>query len=173
MTSVEFFYEGKNIIIQCNKYDIMEKIIQQFIAKVGSQSNSLAFLYNGSTITNRNLTFDQLSNIDDKNRNKMSIIVSNSLTNSSNQFIFEICEGADESMKDYAKMTILLAMQEHPHDYPKMSKIIVLKFEEKYEGDWFCSFVKEGGTTFHFYDYFLKIIYGDYKITIAKTSNSE
>ena len=171
MANVEFYYEGKNIIIQCNKYDRMEKIIQQFITKVDGKQNSLAFLYNGNTITDMNLTFDQLSNLDDKYRNKMNVIVSNSLTNSSSQFIFEICEGADESMKDYAKMAILFALKEQPHNYPEMSRIIVLKFEEKYDGNWFCSFVKEGGTTFHYYDYYMKILYGDYKITIAKTSN--
>ena len=171
MANVEFYYEGKNVIIQCNKYDRMEKIIQQFMTKVGGKQNSLAFLYNGNTITNMNLTFDQLSNLDDKYRNKMNIIVSNSLTNSSSQFIFEICEGADESMKDYAKMAILLAMQESPHNYTKMSTIIGSKFEEKYEGNWLCIFFNEGGAHFHFYDYAMKILYGDYKITIAKTSN--
>ena len=171
MANVEFYYEGKNIIIQCNKYDRMEKIIQQFMTKVGGKQNSLAFLYNGNTITDMNLTFDQLSNLDDKYRNKMNIIVSNSLTNSSSQFIFKDCVGADESMKDYAKMAILFAMQEHPHDYPKISNIIASKFEEKYEGGWSCSFVKEGGTSLNCYGYVLKILYGDYKITIAKTSN--
>ena len=171
MANVEFNYEGKEIIIQCNKNDNMEKIFQQFMAKVGGKSDTLAFLYNGSAITNMNLTFDQLSNSDDKNRNRMNILVYNSSTNFSNQFIFQDRVGADESMKDYAKMAILLAMQENPNDYPEMSKIIALKFNEKYGGNWFCSFVKEGGTYFHYYDYFLRIKYGDYKIAIAKTSN--
>ena len=170
MANVEFYYEGKNVIIQCNKYDRMEKIIQQFMTKVGGKQNSLAFLYNGNTITDMNLTFDQLSNLDDKNRNKMNIIVSHSLTNYSSQFIFKDCVGADESMKDYAKMAILFAMQEYPHDYVMISKIIHKKFEEKYEGKWLCSFVKEGGTSFSFTNYCLLILYGDYKITIAKTN---
>ena len=74
-------------------------------------------------------------------------------------------------MKDYAKMAILLAMQENPNDYPEMSKIIALKFKEKYGGNWFCSFVKEGGIYLCCFDYCLKIKYGDYKIAIAKTSN--
>ena len=171
MANVEFNYEGKDIIIQCNKYDRMEKIFQQFMTKIGKKPDTLAFLYNGSAITNMNLTFDQLSNSDDKNRNKMNILVCNSSTNFSNQFIFQDCVGADESMKDYAKMAILLAMQEHPNDYNEMSKIILIKFEEKYEGDWCCSFAKEGGACYHFYDYFLKILYGDYTIKIAKTCN--
>ena len=35
MANVEFNYEGKDITIQCNKYDRMEKIFQQFMAKIG------------------------------------------------------------------------------------------------------------------------------------------
>ena len=35
---------------------------------------------------------------------------------SSSQFIFVEEKGADESMKDFAKMTILLAIKEHPED---------------------------------------------------------
>ena len=172
MANVEFNYEGKEITIQCNKNDNMEKIFQQFMAKVGGKSDTLAFLYNGSAITNMNLTFDQLSNSDDKNRNKMNILVCNSSTNFSNQFIFQDCIGVDQSMKDYAKMAILLAMQENPSDYPEMSKMIALKFKEKYGGNWFCSFVKEGGIYLCCgFDYCLKIKYGDYKIAIAKTSN--
>ena len=66
MANVEFNYEGKDIIIQCNKYDRMEKIFQQFMTKIGKKPDTLAFLYNGSAITNMNLTFDQLSNSDDK-----------------------------------------------------------------------------------------------------------
>ena len=170
MANVEFNYEGKDIIIQCNKNDNMEKIFQQFMAKIGGKSDTLAFLYNGSAITNMNLTFDQLSNSDDKNRNKMNILVCDSSTNFSNQFVFQISENADESMKDYAKMAILFAMQESPHNYSKMSAIIGSKFEEKYEGNWLCIFFNEGGAYFHVYDYAMKILYGDYKIIIAKTS---
>ena len=171
MANVEFNYEGKEITIQCNRNDNMEKIFQQFSSKIGKKPDTLAFLYNGSAITNMNLTFDQLSNSDDKNRNKMNILVCNSSTNFSNQFVFQDCIGVDQSMKDYAKMAILLAMQENPSDYPEMSYIIVSKFEEKYGGNWFCSFIKEGSTAFRFCDYCLKIKYGDYKITIAKISN--
>ena len=47
------------------------------------------------------LTLDNLANIDDKNRNKMNILVSKSdNSSSSSQFNFLINEGADESMKE-------------------------------------------------------------------------
>ena len=152
MASVEFNYEGRNIIIQCNKYDTMGKIFRNFTSKASVNPNSIVFLYNGTSISNQNLTFDQLSNIDDKKRNKMNILVTNALLSSSPKFIFLAEEGADESMKDYAKMTILLALQEYPDDHPKKSQLIKNKFDEKYGGCWLCSFVKEGGTTFTYHN---------------------
>ena len=172
MANVEFCYEGRNITVQCNKYDTMEKIFQQFMAKAAVNSNSTVFLYNGSAITNKNLTFEQLSNNEDKIRNKMNILASNSLSNFPPQFIFLKCLGADESMKDYAKMAILLSMQEYPDEYEKKIDVILDKFEEKYGGHWSCSFMKiDGGASgFYHMGYFMKIQYGDYKISIAKTS---
>ena len=44
----------------------METIFQNFISKTGVNPNSTVFLYNGTPVTNQNLTFDQLSNIVDK-----------------------------------------------------------------------------------------------------------
>ena len=169
MATIDFYYEGKNITIQCNKYEQLAKIFQRFLIKANVGQNSVNFIYNGNIITNMSLTLEQLSNRDDKNRNKMNILVSKSLINPSSQFIFEKNTGADESMKDYAKMTILLAMQEYPDDDIKKSFLIMDKFEEKYEGFWSCSFVKDGGTAFHYFDVFMGIKYGGYKITIAKT----
>ena len=84
----------------------------------------------------------------------MNILASNSLSNFPPQFIFLKCLGADESMKDYAKMAILFALQEHPNDYPEMCRIIAHKFDEKYGGYWSCSIAKEGGSCFRCYDYF-------------------
>ena len=37
MANVEFNYEGKDITIQCNKNDNMEKIFQQFSSKIGKK----------------------------------------------------------------------------------------------------------------------------------------
>ena len=175
MASVEFSYEGRNIVIQCNEYDTMEKIFQKFATKAQVNLNSLLFLYNGTTIANKNLTFDQLSNNYDKDRNKMNILASYSLSNSAPEFIFLKCIGANESMKDYAKMAILLAMKEYPDDYEKKNELIAEKFEEKYGDYWSCSFMKfnEGSALYRYFDYFLKIKYGDYKIYIVKTSDGE
>ena len=99
----------------------------------------------------------------------MNILVTNALSSSSPEFIFTTEEGADESMKDYAKKTILLAMEEYPDDHIEKAGLIKNKFKEKYGGNWLCSFVREGGVAFVYFDYFLSIEYEDYKITIAKT----
>ena len=59
----------------------------------------------------------------------MNILVTNS---NSSQFQFVICEGADTSMKVFAKMTILLAIQEHPDDDSTKNDLIGKKFREQY-----------------------------------------
>ena len=62
MSLIEFYYEGRNILIQCNKYDTIGKILQQFIAKTAVNPNSVTFLQVGKIISNKNLNFEQLSN---------------------------------------------------------------------------------------------------------------
>ena len=174
MSIVDFYFEGKNLQIQCNKYDKMNQIFQKFYSKAGVNPNSIAFLYNGDNITNKDSTFDQLANIDDKRRNKMNILVSYLPYNSSSQFIFETVVGADESMKDFAKMVILLALKEYPdNDCYNNNKclLIVNKFHEHYGGYWCCSFFKEGESIFNYIDYFIRIRYDNYIIKIAKTSD--
>ena len=96
----------------------------------------------------------------------MNILVINSLPKTSSQFIFLRCDGADEAMKDYAKMTILLAIQEYPDDHLEKCKLIFSKFEERYGGEWNCSFMKEGSGWYHHGGLFMGIKYGDYKIII-------
>ena len=43
MALVEFHYEGRNITIQCNKYDSIGKIFQEFSSKAGVNPNSVFF----------------------------------------------------------------------------------------------------------------------------------
>ena len=175
MASVEFNYEGKSIIIQCNNYDTLDKIIQQYITKSQVAPNSVSFLYNGDLITNKYLTFDQLSNSYDKSRNKMNVLVTNSISKSPLDFKIERSIGADESMKDFAKMTILFALQKYPDDNPEQCVLIQIKFEEQYGGYWFCSKFKVGlgGIAFHRGNYFISIIYGDFKYSIFNFEKDE
>ena len=60
MALVEFYYEGRNITIQCNKYDTIGKIFQQFTSKAEVNPNSVTFLYDGKIIFNKNLNFEQI-----------------------------------------------------------------------------------------------------------------
>ena len=172
MSNVEFYFEGQNLIIQCNKSDKMKQVFQSFYSKAGINKNSVSFLYNGEDITNVESTFEQLANIDDKKRNKMNILVAN-IPNDSSQFIFERIDHGDELMKDFSKMVILLALKEHPNNYDDMSELIVTKFQNQYGGRWSCCFVKigYGGGAFLAPGslYYIKIKYGNYMIKIAQT----
>ena len=172
MSTVDFYFEGQNITVQCYKYDKMKQIFQSFYSKSGINPNSLTFIYNGEIITNGEATFEQTANSDDKNRNKMNLLVANSPNSASSEFIFENVIGADESMKDFAKMVILLAMKEHPEDDDSKIDLIHEKFKERYEGSWSCSIYKigYGSSIFNVFGCFMRIKYGNYIIKIAKTS---
>ena len=168
MTAVDFYFEGRNFTIQCNKDDKMMLLFQRFLTKISINPNSVIFLYDGNNITNTSLTFEKLLNIDDRTRNKMTILVSKVNNYSSSEFIFEKEIGADEVMKDYAKMAILFAINEFPQDDHKKCLLIIEKFEEKYKGHWNCSVIKDGDAAFYYNDYYMKIKYGNYTIKIGK-----
>ena len=171
MSSVDFYFEGQNLTIQCNRYDKMKQIFQNFYSKAGVSPNSVTFLYNGRDITNEGSTFYQLANIDDKNRNKMNILVTNIPNNSSSQFFFERGDQVDDSMKDFAKMVILFSMNEYPDDDDAKANLIVNKFQERYKRRWSCCLYKKdlGGAFFNSFGFFFWIRYDNYDIVIAKT----
>ena len=81
MANVEFIYDGKNITIQCNTNDKLEKIIRNFCNEVQKSKEELYFLYSGQIISNYNLTFFELANHVDKTRKIMSIIVIDNFDN--------------------------------------------------------------------------------------------
>ena len=168
MATVNFNFNGNNIIIQCNTYDKMKDIYSRFSTKACISSQSFIFLYNGKNVTNTESTFGELMNVVDKDRNKMNILASLKENCSSSDFIFEEEIGADESMKDYAKMAILLAINNYPEDDHQKCRLIMEKFEEKYNGYWSCSFIKIGDSSTYYQDYYLKIRYKDYTIKISK-----
>ena len=175
MSSVDFHFEGNKITIQCNNYDKMKQIFQKFFVKVNAEPDTVIFLYDGNKITNKELTFNQLSNSDDKKRNKMNILVYNSFKRPSSEFIFINNYGIDESMKDYAKMAILLAFKEYPDDGMKRCELIQSKFEKKYEGGWICfMYIVDKGNFFgRFFNYQMVIKYNGYKIIIGRTSKEK
>lgn len=87
MSQVVFSYNGQNIIIQCNLYELIYEIFQKFSTKANKDLNSLYFLYNGDIISNQFITLDEIMNRDDKIRNKINILVQdnqNTYTSQSN-----------------------------------------------------------------------------------------
>ncbi len=168
MATADFYFNGNNIIIQCNEYDKMKDIYSVFSSKVSLSPQSFTFIYNGKNITDTESTFGELRNVIDKKRNKMNILVFPKDNCSSSDFIFEKVDGADEIMKDYAKMAILFALNKYPEDDYQKCILVSEKFEEKYKGYWNCSFIKDGDCATYYSDYFMKIRYGNYKIKIVK-----
>ena len=75
MAEIQFNYEGKNIIIQCNENEKIEEIITRFLTKIDNIENkNLIYLYNGTKI-NKELKYIEQANEIDKNSMKMDIIV--------------------------------------------------------------------------------------------------
>ena len=88
----------------------------------------------------------------------------------SSNFIFEKVVGADEPMKEYAKMVILLAFDSYPNPENDWDKCLLVsnKLEEKYGFKWCSSFIRQGDCCILSNDYYMKIKYKDYTIKIGK-----
>ena len=71
-----FSFNGKNIEIECKK----EEKLKDALSKLYSRNkeinpNNILLLYNGSTISNYDLTFNELANSDNKEIKKMNILM--------------------------------------------------------------------------------------------------
>ena len=73
MASVEFIYNGSPTLIQCQKEDKMEDIIDKFLAKCQKNKGTIFFLYSGKTL-DEDLTFNEAANKLDKSNNIMRIL---------------------------------------------------------------------------------------------------
>ena len=87
---------------------------------------------------------------------------------SKSSFNFIKVEEADKSMLEYAKMAILLALEDFPEDDWKKANKVAQKFEEKYGGYWCASFIKNGDVRFIYKDIYIKLSYKDYIIKIGR-----
>ena len=87
------------------------------------------------------------------------------------KFIIEYNDGADQKMIELAKMSILLAFEEHLNDDLEKCKLMISKFEEAYKKyKWDVSIIKNGDSLFYYHKYYLKIKYRDYIIKIMNIS---
>ena len=79
---VIFEYECRKLTIQCTKNEQINSIFQKFSNKINKNINFLTFLYGGKNLNlNYNLTFNELANIIDKERNVMNVLVYDNYNN--------------------------------------------------------------------------------------------
>ena len=69
-----FTLDGVNLTIQCTPDDKIKDICQKYATKVGSNINSLTFLYGGNQM-NMEKKFKEQASSFDQNRNEMSVLV--------------------------------------------------------------------------------------------------
>ena len=107
MASVEFVDDGIKTIIQCNENDKLEDIIQRYCFKTEKNIEKMIFLYSGNIITNKNKTFNEIANSEDKKRKIMSIIIDNKSSDNKNlkKSKYIICPKCNDltkiNIKDY------------------------------------------------------------------------
>jgi hypothetical protein len=72
---INFNFNGVNTIIQCKKDDKLKDILKSFKFKEKVEGKSFLYMYNGKTIQNFELSFDEIANFEDKQRCEMNILV--------------------------------------------------------------------------------------------------
>lgn len=72
--NVKFIFEGREIIIKCNKDENLKDICQRYSIKLGINQKLLIFLYEGKQI-NSELSFESQANTIDKSNREMNILV--------------------------------------------------------------------------------------------------
>ena len=72
--NVKFIFEGREMIIKCNKDEKLKDICQRYSIKLGINQNLLIFLYEGKQI-NSELSFESQANTIDKSNREMNILV--------------------------------------------------------------------------------------------------
>ena len=106
MCQVEFQYDGKSTIIQCNENEKMSEICNKFILKIQVDKNNIYFSYNGKAGNefNEELTYSQMINPIDKERKYMIILVYNINEKKDNKDLiikskYIICPKCNENIK--------------------------------------------------------------------------
>ena len=103
MSKIIFNFGGIEIEIQCLKDEKIKDICQRYVNKINKNLNSLIFLYGGEQL-NFNLSFYEQSNMIDKERNVMEVLV---YKNEDNKYI---CPKCGEKIKLNIKDDIILSI---------------------------------------------------------------
>ena len=107
MTQIEFLYQGRNTIIQCNINEKMKDIIKKYIIKEGIDKNSIYFLYSGNKINEELILKEIIGKNNDINKikilvNKIENLEDKDKIIKSNNIICPICgEISLINIKDY------------------------------------------------------------------------
>ena len=141
MAIAEFIYQGAKTIIQCSYEEKMEDILQRLCTKLELDKNNTYFIYGGSKV-NPSLTFNEQATKQDKERNKISILVYSQDKNPENaanedknikkaeNVICPFChEDIRISFKDY-KINLFGCKNDH-----KINNILLPDFETKQKID--------------------------------------
>ena len=123
MASIEFIYNGNNIVIQCDINDKMKEIINKYILKAAIDKNSVIFLYSGNII-DEELKLSEIIEKDKKDKKEKIKILVNSLDNiNNNKSIIKskyiICPKCKENIKykfDEYKITLYECKNGHRID---------------------------------------------------------
>ncbi len=77
MATIDFTYNSSVSTIQCNKNEKVKEICNRFSMKIEKNINDIFFVYDGNKLDNNSFEkeFDNIANINDKERNKMNILV--------------------------------------------------------------------------------------------------
>ena len=130
---VEFDYESEKIIIQCGKNTKLKDIYKNFKFKANAEGKQLFYLYKGTILENDELTFEDIANQLDKDRNKMNVLVTEGERQlESHDCIIKsgkiICPECQEDIKFFIDdYTINLFECKNNHD---IDNIFLDKFEE-------------------------------------------
>ena len=184
MNVVKFHYNGNVTIIQCKKGDKMADICQKFISKTSTEKNCIYFSYNGKAGKefNEDLTFEQMANSIDNEKNEMAILVfdineikQNNIENISiikSKYI--ICPECGENVKmkfNHYKISLYGCKNKH-----KKNNILIDKFEETQKIDLskiICDKCKENNMGKTFNKKFFKCISCNMKLCPICSLNHE
>ena len=134
MSQAEFIYKGVSIIIQCETKDKMKDICQKFKEKAKINNKDLIYSYKGKIGINKDITFESFASTEDKNKNKISVLVLENeidLSNKEKDIIKSkdvICPECQEKIKiDIIDYKINLYECKNGH---KFENILLDEFEE-------------------------------------------
>jgi hypothetical protein len=134
MAQVDFNYKGITYSIPCHEDDKISDICSNFLTQSKINENQITFLYEGNAGEqfDKNLTFKQMANPDDKTNKKMVILVIDNEEENGNKSIIKskdlICPECHENIKMNIKNNMIyLSGCKYNH---KINNISLKDFEE-------------------------------------------